>query len=59
VLSTLATFSNLNHAAGYQQHTFDLTAFRGQIIQIFFSGAEDFELQTSFVLDDVSLKVTQ
>ena len=59
VLSTLATFSNLNHAAGYQQHSFDLTAFRGQTIQIFFSGAEDFELQTSFVLDDVSLQVTQ
>jgi hypothetical protein len=59
VLSTLATFSNLNHAAGYQQHSYDLTAFRGQIIQIFFSGVEDFELQTSFVLDDVSLQVTQ
>jgi hypothetical protein len=58
-LSTLATFSNLNHAAGYQQHSYDLTAFRGQIIQIFFSGVEDFELQTSFVLDDVSLQVTQ
>jgi hypothetical protein len=59
VLSTLATFSNLNHATGYQQHSFDLTAFRGQTIQVFFSGAEDFELQTSFVLDDVSLQVTQ
>ncbi|HEY6350532.1 MAG TPA: hypothetical protein VI636_14085, partial [Candidatus Angelobacter sp.] len=59
VLSTLATFSNLNHASGYQQHTFDLTSFKGQTIQIFFNGAEDFELQTSFVLDDVSLLVTQ
>ncbi|HSM88047.1 MAG TPA: Ig-like domain-containing protein, partial [Candidatus Limnocylindrales bacterium] len=59
VLSTLATFSNLNHAAGYQQQSFDLTAFRGQIVQIFFSGTEDTQLQTSFVLDDVSLKVTQ
>lgn len=59
VLSTLATFSNLNHATGYQQHTFDLTSFRGQIIQIFFSGVEDSQLQTSFVLDDVSLQVTQ
>jgi Big-like domain-containing protein len=59
VLSTLATFSNLDHATGYKQHTYDLTAFRGQTIQIFFSGVEDFELQTSFVLDDVSLQVTQ
>jgi hypothetical protein len=59
VLSTLATFSNLNAGNGYQQHSFDLSSFKGQTIQIFFNGAEDFEFQTSFVLDDVSLKVTQ
>jgi hypothetical protein len=59
VLSTLATFSNLNAASGYQQHSFDVSSFKGQTIQIFFNGSEDFELQTSFVLDDVSLKVTQ
>jgi len=59
VLSTLATYSNLNHASGYQQHTFDLSSFKGQTIQIFFQGVEDFELQTSFVIDDVSLQVTQ
>jgi hypothetical protein len=59
VLSTLATFSNLNKASGYQQRSFDLSSFKGQTIQIFFKGAEDSTLQTSFVLDDVSLKVTQ
>jgi hypothetical protein len=59
VLSTLATFSNLNHAAGYQQKTFNLLSFKGQTIQILFTGAEDFTLQTSFVLDDVNLNVTQ
>jgi uncharacterized membrane protein len=59
VLSTLATFSNLDAASGYTQHSFDLTSFAGQAIQIFMSGAEDFELQTSFVLDDISLQVTQ
>jgi len=58
VLSTLATFSNLNHATGYQQHTFDLTSFVGQTIQIFMQGVEDSTLQTSFVVDDVSLQVT-
>jgi uncharacterized membrane protein len=59
VLQTLATFSNLNHATGYQQHTFNLASFIGQTIQVFFVGKEDSSLQTSFVLDDVSLKVTQ
>jgi hypothetical protein len=59
VLSTLATYSNLNHATGYSQKTFDLSSFKGQTIQVFFIGKEDSSLQTSFVLDDVSLKVTQ
>jgi len=59
VLSTLATYSNLNAASGYQQRTFDLNSFKGQTIQIYMNGTEDFELQTSFVVDDVSLKVTQ
>src|SRR5438270_2586851 len=59
VLSTLATYSNLNKATGYSQKSFNLLSFEGQTIQIFFKGAEDFELQTSFVLDDVTLNVTQ
>jgi hypothetical protein len=59
VLQTLATFSNLNHATGYQQHTFSLASFFGQTIQVVFVGQEDASLQTSFVLDDISLKVTQ
>ena len=59
MLSTLATYSNLNKAAGYQQKTFSLINFKGQTIQIFFKGVEDSTLQTSFVLDDVTLNVTQ
>jgi hypothetical protein len=58
VLSTLATFSNLNAATGYQLHTFNLMSFKGQAIQIFLQGKEDFELQTSFVVDDFALNVT-
>jgi hypothetical protein len=59
VLSTLATFSNLNKATGYSQKSFNLLSFKGQTIQIFFKGVEDSTLQTSFVLDDVTLNVTQ
>jgi hypothetical protein len=58
VLSTLATFSNLNHATGYQQKSFNLLSFAGQTIQINFAGTEDASLQTSFVLDDFALNVT-
>jgi len=57
VLSTLGTFSNLNHASGYQQHSFSVLSFKGQTVQIRFIGSEDSSLQTSFVLDDVNLNV--
>ncbi|HEX3251950.1 MAG TPA: S8 family peptidase [Pyrinomonadaceae bacterium] len=54
VLSTLATYSNLNKTTGYVLKTFDVTAFRGQTIRIYFLGTEDSSLQTSFVIDDTS-----
>ena len=57
VLATLGTFSNLNHAAGYQQHSFSMINFKGQTVQIRFRGMEDSSLQTSFVIDDVNLNV--
>ena len=53
---TLATWSNLNAAAGYQEHTVDLSAYVGQTIQVNFYGVEDGSSQTSFVIDDVSVK---
>lgn len=55
VLSTLATFSNLNKTTGYVLRTFDLTAFKGQTIRVYFLGTEDSSLQTSFVIDDTSV----
>jgi hypothetical protein len=57
VLATLGTFSNLNKAAGYQQHSFSVLSFKGQTVKIRFIGTEDTSLQTSFVLDDVALNV--
>lgn len=57
VLATLGTFSNLNHAAGYQQHSFSVAQFKGQTVKIRFTGTEDTSLQTSFVIDDVALNV--
>jgi hypothetical protein len=57
VLATLGTFSNLNHAAGYQQHSFSVIQFKGQTVKIRFLGREDSSLQTSFVIDDTALNV--
>jgi subtilase family serine protease len=57
VLATLATWSNLNHANGYVVHTGNMTPYIGQTVVIKFTGTEDVSLQTSFVLDDVTLTV--
>ena len=57
VLATLSTYSNLNKNTGYAVHTNNLAPYIGQTVVIKFTGTEDSSLQTSFVLDDVTLTV--
>jgi hypothetical protein len=57
VLATLVTYSNLNANTGFAQKTFDLSAYKGQTIQVYLVGVEDASLQTSFVVDDFALNV--
>jgi hypothetical protein len=57
VLATLATYSNLNAATGYQQRTFSLAPYIGKTVVLKFTGAENGTKQTSFVLDDALLTV--
>ncbi|MGW2373305.1 M4 family metallopeptidase [Kitasatospora sp. NPDC001683] len=54
--TTLKTYSNVDAAAGYQQRTFDLSAYAGQTVTLKFTGVEDSSLQTSFVIDDTSIQ---
>jgi hypothetical protein len=58
VLTTLATYSNLNAATGFTQVSFDLSSYKGQAIQIYLVGVEDSSLKTSFVVDDFALNAT-
>ena len=51
----MATFSNLNHASGYPQHSYSLGSFAGQTVTLKFTGTEDASLQTSFVVDDTAV----
>jgi hypothetical protein len=51
--STVGTFSNLNHNTGYAQKSFTVAAAGS--VSVTFSGVEGTQLQTSFVLDDLSL----
>src|SRR5438270_5406656 len=57
VLATLATYSNLSKNTGYAQKSFDLSAYKGQTIQVYLVGSEDTSAQTSFVVDDFALNV--
>ncbi|HPO23563.1 MAG TPA: Ig-like domain-containing protein [Arenimonas sp.] len=56
VLSTLKTYSNLDKGTTYVQRTFDLSAYKGQTVQIYFEGVEGSTVSTAFLIDDVSLK---
>jgi hypothetical protein len=60
--TTLANWSNLNAAAnspstdnGYAFKSLDLSSFAGQTVTILFTGSEDYELATSFIIDDTAL----
>jgi hypothetical protein len=55
-LRILTRFTNLDAAQGYQRHTLDLGAYRGQNVELsFVSSYNLLGRWTSFVLDDVSL----
>ncbi|HVK23089.1 MAG TPA: putative Ig domain-containing protein [Actinokineospora sp.] len=50
----LGSFSNLD-AGGYRQVSYDLAQFAGQTVSVRFASSEDSNLQTSFLVDDVTL----
>ncbi|MFD0120586.1 M28 family peptidase [Streptomyces virginiae] len=55
---TLETLSNLNANSGYVEKSYDLSPFAGQTVTLKFTGTEDQSLQTSFVVDDVTVQVS-
>jgi subtilisin family serine protease len=59
VKATLATYSNLDKSTAYAQKTFDLAAYKGQTIRVYFKGVEDSSLKTAFFLDDTAVSITR
>jgi subtilisin family serine protease len=59
VLATVASYSNLNASSVYGQKTFDLSAYKGQTIRVYFNGTEDSTLATSFFIDDTAVSITR
>jgi exo-1,4-beta-D-glucosaminidase len=57
VLATVGSFSNLNKASGYVQHSVDLSAYAGQSVTVKFTGTENDTSggTTNFILDDTAL----
>ncbi|MER7342370.1 M28 family peptidase [Streptomyces sp. NPDC000075] len=55
---TLETLSNVDAGSGYVLKSYDVSQFAGQTVTLGFQGVEDQSLQTSFVVDDVSLRVS-
>ena len=48
-------YSNLNRTVGYQQATYDLSAYRGQTVTLNLLGTTDSSYPTVFRIDDVSV----
>jgi hypothetical protein len=57
VLSTPATYSNVNAVSSYTKRSFDLSAYAGQTVTLRYTVTEGSKLQTSFVIDDTALDV--
>lgn len=57
-LATLASYSNLDAADGYQLHTFDLSDYAGSRLAVTFTACENSSRQTDFLLDHVLLRVS-
>ncbi|MFJ8214066.1 M28 family peptidase [Streptomyces sp. NPDC096033] len=55
---TLETLSNVDAGSGYVLKSYDVSQFAGQTVTLQFQGVEDQSLQTSFVVDDVTLQVS-
>jgi phosphatidylinositol-3-phosphatase len=58
VLDTLATYSNRDAVAGYQQHSFDLSGYAGSEFAVTFTADENSSRETSFLLDRVEVRVS-
>jgi kumamolisin len=60
VLTTLATFSNLNAASGYQQASYSIAGYAGQKVTLKFTGTETDKGfgTTDFTLDDTAISVS-
>ena len=59
VLGTVQTLNDGSTKNAWTKSTFDITAYKGQTIRVYFKMTTDSSLTTSFFVDDVSVNVCQ
>ncbi|MBV1855667.1 S8 family peptidase [Catellatospora tritici] len=56
--TTVASATNLDANSGYVEKVVNVSQFAGQTVTLKFNGVEDQSLQTSFVIDDVTISAS-
>lgn len=59
VLTQLVSLSNLSASCCYAQKSFDISAYKGRTVRVYFQADNDNGNQTSFLVDDAAVTVTQ
>ena len=59
LLTQLTSLSNLSASCCYAQKSFDVSAYRGRTVRVYFEAVNDNGNQTSFLVDDAALTITQ
>ncbi|MBS2537987.1 putative Ig domain-containing protein [Catenulispora sp. NF23] len=57
-LGTVHSFTNLNANTGFAQQTYSLAQYAGKTVTLQFTGKNDYEDPTSWVIDDTALTVS-
>lgn len=59
LLTQLTSLSNLSASCCYAQKSFDVSAYRGRTVRVYFEVVNDNGNQTSFLVDDAAMTITQ
>jgi hypothetical protein len=59
LVTQLVSLSNLSASCCYSQKSFDISAYKGRTLRVYFQADNDNGNQTSFLVDDAAVNVTQ
>ena len=59
LLTQLTALSNLSASCCYAQKSFDVSSYRGRTVRVYFEAVNDNGNQTSFLVDDAAMTITQ